>query len=53
MALIPIALPAKAAFVRVGEIAADLSLKKHKTGEVVNLSDFAGKIIFLDLFAYW
>jgi hypothetical protein len=47
------AFPAKAAFVRVGEIAADLTLKKRQTGETVALRDFAGKVIFLDLFAYW
>jgi len=47
------AFPARAAFVHVGEVAADLTLKKRKTGETVSLRDFAGKVIFLDLFAYW
>ncbi|MBI2948846.1 MAG: hypothetical protein HYY23_14495 [Verrucomicrobia bacterium] len=53
LAFAQVTLPAKAAFVRVGEIAADLTLKKRKTGEAVSLRDFAGKVIFLDLFAYW
>ncbi|MBI4659685.1 MAG: hypothetical protein HY735_12665 [Verrucomicrobia bacterium] len=40
-------------FVRVGELARDFTLKDRKTGQIVSLSDFAGKVIFLDLFAYW
>ena len=42
-----------AAFVRVGEIAQDFSLKNRQTGQLTTLRDFAGKIIFLDMFAYW
>ena len=43
----------QAAFVRVGEFAQDFTLKNRKTGEQTSLKDFAGKIIFLDMFAYW
>ena len=42
-----------AAFVRVGEIAQDFTLKNRQTGQLTSLRDFAGKIIFLDMFAYW
>lgn len=40
-------------FVKVGELARDFTLNDRATGKPVRLSDFAGKIIFLDLFAYW
>ena len=43
----------QAAFVRVGEFAQDFTLKNRKSGEQTSLKSFAGKIIFLDLFAYW
>ncbi len=41
------------ATVAVGGTARDFTLNEHKTGQPVRLSDFAGKIIFLDMFAYW
>ena len=44
---------ASAAFVRVGGIAQDFTLKNWQTGQLTSLRDFAGKIIFLDMFAYW
>ncbi len=45
--------PAKAAFVRVGELAKDFTVTNRATKQPVSLSDFAGKVIFIDLFAYW
>ena len=40
-------------YVKTGEIARDFTLKNRKTGQPVSLSDFSGKIILLDMFAYW
>lgn len=37
----------------VGEVVDEFSLKNRRTGEDVSLSDFAGKIVVLDFFAYW
>lgn len=44
---------AATSFVKVGELAPDFTLNDRATGKPVRLSDFSGKIIFLDLFAYW
>ena len=52
-ALTQFAVPANAAFVRVGELAKDFTLTDRNTKQPVMLSDFAGKVIFIDLFAYW
>lgn len=37
----------------VGGVTDDFTLKNRRTGENVSLSDFAGKIVVLDFFAYW
>ena len=52
-ALTEFAVPAQAAFVRVGELAKDFTLTDRMTKQSASLSDFAGKVIFIDLFAYW
>ena len=36
-----------------GSITSDFTLKDRRTGEDVSLSDFDGKVIVLDFFAYW
>ncbi|MBI2948844.1 MAG: hypothetical protein HYY23_14485 [Verrucomicrobia bacterium] len=40
-------------YVETGDVAREFTLKNRKTGEPLRLSDYAGKIVVLDLFAYW
>jgi hypothetical protein len=40
-------------YVETGEVDREFTLKNRKTGEPIHLSDYAGKIVVLDLFAYW
>ena len=40
-------------YVETGDVAREFTLKNRKTGEPLKLSDYAGKIVVLDLFAYW
>ncbi|MBM3839826.1 MAG: redoxin domain-containing protein [Verrucomicrobia bacterium] len=40
-------------YVETGDIAREFTLKNRKTGAPIQLSDYAGKIVVLDLFAYW
>lgn len=42
-----------AAFVEAGGIAHNFTLDNRFTQQPVSLKDFAGKIIFIDMFAYW
>ena len=38
---------------RAGDIVADFTLTERGTGKVVSLSDFEGKIVFLEWFTHW
>ena len=40
-------------FVETGGVARNFTLKDRRTGFPVSLNDYAGKIVFLDLFAFW
>lgn len=44
---------ARAQKVPVGGITRDFTLVNHATGAPLKLSDYAGKVIVLDFFAYW
>ncbi|MBI2927848.1 MAG: hypothetical protein HYY24_19320 [Verrucomicrobia bacterium] len=44
---------ASAQVVGVGGLARDFTLHDRATGASVSLYDFAGKIILIDIFAYW
>ena len=37
----------------VGDTVGDFTLNEHGTGRAVRLSDFEGKIVFLEWFAWW
>ena len=45
--------PATAQPFATGSVADNFTLKNYRTGEDVSLSDFEGKIVVLDFFAYW
>ncbi|MEO6246123.1 MAG: redoxin domain-containing protein [Opitutaceae bacterium] len=47
------AAPAGAAIYRAGEIVQNFTLTDRATGRPVSLADFAGKIVFLEWFAWW
>jgi len=47
------ALPLHAATYQVGEIVQDFTLTDRATRQPMKLSDFEGKIVFLDWFAWW
>ena len=47
------ALPARAQIYRVGGTVQNFTLTDRATGRPVNLTDFAGKIVFLEWFAWW
>ena len=38
---------------RVGQVVEEFTLTNRATGEPIRLSDFAGKIVFLEWFAWW
>ena len=46
-------LPARAAAYRVGDTVQNFALVNRATGQPVQLTDFAGKIVLLDWFAWW
>ena len=37
----------------VGDIAQDFTITNRKTGQPLSLSDYSGKVVVLDFFAYW
>ncbi len=45
--------PAHAAIYRTGEVVQNFTLTDRATGRPVNLTDLAGKIVFLEWFAWW
>ena len=45
--------PARAAIYRTGEVVQNFTLTDRATGRAVSLADFAGKIVFLEWFAWW
>ena len=45
--------PARAALYQVGSAVENFSLTDRATGKPVQLTDFAGKIVVLDWFAWW
>ncbi len=45
--------PARAAIYRTGEVVQNFTLTDRATGRPVNLTDLAGKIVFLEWFAWW
>ncbi len=45
--------PARAAIYRAGETVQNFTLTDRATGRPVSLTDFAGKIVFLEWFAWW
>ena len=45
--------PIRAAIYRAGETVENFTLTDRATGLPVNLTDFAGKIVFLEWFAWW
>ena len=53
VALFVVATPARAAIYRNGEVVQNFTLTDRATGRPVNLTDFAGKIVFLEWFAWW
>ena len=48
-----LAASASAQVVPVGSTARDFTVVNHATGAPIRLSDFAGKVVVLDFFAYW
>ena len=52
-ALVFSATPARAAIYRTGEVVQNFTLTDRATGRPVSLTDFAGKIVFLEWFAWW
>lgn len=45
--------PAGAQFYQPGDVVANFALTDRATGQPVNLSDYEGKIVFLEWFAWW
>lgn len=43
----------RALAIEKGEVAPDFSIKTIDTNEIVNLSDYRGKIVYLDFWASW
>jgi thiol-disulfide isomerase/thioredoxin len=52
-ALCGLSLPGRAALYTVGSVVENFSLTDRATGKPVQLTDFAGKIVVLDWFAWW
>ena len=48
-----LAAPSSAQVVPVGSTARDFTVVNHATSAPIRLSDFAGKVVVLDFFAYW
>ena len=53
LALAGTALPAQAQRYRTGDTVQNFTLTDRATGRAVSLADFAGKIVFLEWFAWW
>lgn len=47
------AVPASSQAIRVGDVAPDFTVVDHATGATLRMTDFAGKVLVLDFFAYW
>lgn len=52
-ALCSVPMPGRAALYTVGSVVENFSLTDRATGKPVQLTDFAGKIVVLDWFAWW
>ena len=52
-ALCSVPMPGRAALYTVGAVVENFSLTDRATGKPVQLTDFAGKIVVLDWFAWW
>jgi thiol-disulfide isomerase/thioredoxin len=52
-ALCGVCMPGRAALYTVGAVVENFSLTDRATGKPVQLTDFAGKIVVLDWFAWW